>query len=269
MCAEQTTAYRRESPMKKRCLYYKTESDDFFKTDKPLPKIDESYIYIKRGFWHKAITFFLYRIIATPCALFYSRFILRDKFIGKEKLKKYKRQGFFIYSNHTQAIGDAFTPNIFLFPKRVYVVVGKDNLALPIIGKRTSYLGAIPTPDNLRAAINFNQVLSERIKEGAAVVIYPEAHVWPYYTGLRDFSINSLEPPIREGSPVFTAARVYKSRGNGKRPRSLIYIDGPFIPDPSLPKKERRERLGEEVREALKARVCLSDTEYIEYIKED
>ncbi len=253
----------------KKRLFYKTEKDDFFKAEKPLPRVDENYVYIKRGVLHSLAKFTLYRIIATPIAAFYSKFIMRDKFIGKKKLKEYKRCGYFIYSNHTQAIGDAFTPNALLFPKRVYVVVGKDNLALPIIGKGTAYLGAIPTPDNLRAAINFNNAISQRIKERAAVVIYPEAHVWPYYIGLRDFDPSTLEPPVRENAPVFTAARVYKSRGVGKKPRSEIYIDGPFLPNPSLPKKERREALRAEVFEALRARTSLSDCEYIEYIKED
>ncbi len=253
----------------RKTVYYKTEADDFFKASGELPKVDESYKYIKDGFFHKCTAFILYRLIATPVAFFYSKLALRDKYIGKEKLRPFKKQGYFVYSNHTQAIGDAFSPNIMLFPKKVYVIVGKDNLALPVIGKKTAYLGALPLPDNLKASRNFSAAVKRRISEGAAVVVYPEAHVWPYYNGVRDFSDSALELPVREGSPIFTATRVYRARKPGKKPRSEIYIDGPFMPSDALPRKDERTRLKEEIYLTMRARCALSDCEYIKYIKAD
>ncbi len=254
---------------KQEVRYYKSYSDDFFRAEGDLPAVDENYKYIKRGAGHALLRFLYYRVIATPIALFHSKFILHNKYIGKKKLAAYKKQGFLVYSNHTQAIGDAFTPNALLFPKRVYVIVGKDNLALPVIGKRTAYLGALPLPDNLRAMRNFHSAVKERCREGGAIVIYPEAHVWPYYTGIRPFGDESLEFAFTTGAPVFTATRAYRSRGEGKKPRSEIYIDGPFFPAPELTKREARARLAEELMSTMRERAAISDCEYIKYIKEE
>ncbi len=251
----------------KKTVYYKTESDDFFKTKNKLPVIDENYKYIRRGFFASLTRVLLYRIVALPIAVVYSKLILKDKYIGKEKLRPYKKQGYFIYSNHTQAIGDAFSPNTYLFPKPVYVVVKKDNLALPLIGKKTVHLGALPLPDNIKAAKNFAEAVSTRISEGAAIVIYPEAHVWPYYTKIREFSDTSFEFPIKTGAPVFVATRVYKRKTIGKKPRSEVYIDGPYFPDQNLSKREARKKLRDEAYRAMKERAADSDAEYINYLK--
>lgn len=253
---------------KNEIFYYETEKDDFFAQTKNLPKIDEHYKY-KKGFFGKLYEFFLHRIVAPPIAFPYIKLVLREKYYGKKKLKPYRKKGYFLYLNHTQAIADAVSPNIMIFPKKLHIIVNKENLALPGIGQATKYLGAIPLPDNLKAAKNFSDTISHVLNKGAAVAVYPEAHVWPFYTGIRNFGAETLEPPIKNNAPVFTATRVYKSRGNAKKPRHEIYIDGPFFPDTELTKREAREKLKSEIISAMKERAKLSDIEWIKYIKRE
>ena len=253
--------------MKKRdVFYYESEKDDFFSQDKPLPKIDESYKY-KKGFFGRLYEFFLHRIVAPPIAFIYIKLFIKEKYHGKKKLKAYRKRGYFLYINHTQPIADAVSPNIMIFPKKLYIIVNKENLALPGIGKATRYLGAIPLPDNIKAAKNFSDAISAALKRGCAVAVYPEAHVWPFYTGIREFGPETIEPAVKNNAPVFTATRVYKSRGENKKPRHEIYIDGPFFPDAELSKKEAREKLRTEILSAMKERAALSDVDWIRYIK--
>lgn len=254
---------------KEKVFYYKAYSDDFFCEDKPLPEIDGSYVYIKRGFFYKMRSFIAYRLIAAPIAFIYSKLVLRDKFVGKEKLRAYKKKPYFLYGNHTQPIGDAFSPNVLVFPKKLYVIVDKANLALPVIKKATGLLGALPLPDGLAAGRNFHSAIKTRLSEGAAIAVYPEAHVWPYYTGIRPFGEETLDFPVRTDTPVFTITRVYKKRKHSQKPRSVIYVDGPFFPDGELPKRERRKKLRDEVYSAMKERAALSDTEYYKYYMEE
>lgn len=249
-------------------FYYESEKDDFFFQSKPLPRIDESYKY-KKGFFGKLYEFFLHRIVAPPIAFPYIKLFLREKYYGKEKLKPYRKHGYFLYLNHTQPVADAVSPNVMIFPKKLYIIVNKENLALPAIGKATRFLGAIPLPDNLKAAKNFSGTISDVISKGAAVALYPEAHVWPYYTGIRDFDATSIEPAVKNNAPVFTVTRVYKSRGKNKKPRHELYIDGPFFPDTELSKREAREKLKTEILTAMKERAALSDTEWVRYIKKE
>ncbi len=48
-------------------------------------------------------------------------------------------------------------------------------------------LGALPVPDSISEYKKFSKAYKKRISDGHPVVIYPEAHVWPYYTGIRPF----------------------------------------------------------------------------------
>ena len=259
---------RREILKKDSVFYYESEKDDFFSVKKNLPKIDERYKY-KKGLFGRIWEFFLHRIVAPPIAFPYIKLFLREKYFGKEKLRPYKKQGYFIYLNHTQPVADAVSPNVMIFPKKLYIIVNKENLALPGVGKATKYLGAIPLPENLKAAKNFSDAISSALKKGAAIGVYPEAHVWPFYTGIRDFGAETTEPAIKNASPVFTATRVYKQRKPGKKPRQEIYIDGPFFPDTEISKREAREKLKLEIISAMKERASHSDTEWVKYIKKE
>lgn len=254
---------------KQRTVYYKSEKDDFFEIKDSDIKIDGSYKYVNKSVFSKIKAFILYRIVATPLAFLYTRIKFKERYIGKEKLKPYKKTGYFIYANHTQPIGDALSPNVLVFPKKLYVVVNKENLALPVIKKATVSLGALPLPDDLRAARNFSEAISERLDKGCAVAIYPEAHVWPYYTGIRDFDAAALEPAMKNDVPVFTLTRVYKKRRFGKKPRCELYVDGPFFKDPSLPKRQSREDLKTRLYSAMAERAATSDVEFIKYVKTD
>lgn len=249
-------------------LFYKTENDDFFPSDDGQAPIDGSYEYIPRGIM-RPLSFVLYRIIAKPIALLYTKLKFRERYIGREKLRPYRKCGYFMYMNHTQAIADAFTPNTVLYRKRVFVIVNKANLALPGIGRATVLLGALPLPDNLAAARNFNAAIEKRLGEGAAIAVYPEAHVWPYYTEIRDFPDTALEPAVKSGAPVFTATRVYKKRKRGNKPRCEIFIDGPFFRGGSLSRREARAKLWREVYSAMTERAAGSDIRYITYKKEE
>lgn len=253
----------------RKTVYYNDESDELLAPPRELPPVDENYIYIKEGFFRRAAAFIFYRVIMTPIAFLYTRLKFSERYVGREKLRPYRKRGCFIYSNHTQPMGDAFSPNVLLFPKRVYVIVAKANLALPVIGKGTEMLGALPLPDDVRAARNFTAAVKRRIAEGAAIAVYPEAHVWEYYTGIRPFGDGAFELPVMTGAPSFAVTRVYKRRRLGAAPRCELYVDGPFFPDATLSRREARKKLLAEVRGALEARSALSDAEFIKYEKRE
>ena len=250
----------------KRTIYYESEKDDFFKLDEnnELPRIDEDYDYDLRE--KKRIkSFIAYRILATPAAYLYTKLKFRERIIDRSAIKAYRGVGIFIVGNHTQPIADAFTPNIIAFPRKNSIVITKDNFALPVLGRALPYLGGIPLPETPRAARAFTRTVETRIKRGEAVTIYPEAHVWEYYTGIRELDPSAFDLPVRFGAPVFSATRVYRRSAIGVRCK--IYLDGPFIPDQSLPKKEARERLSLAISKIMKERAKESDVEVVRYIR--
>lgn len=258
----------RRKQLPRKTVYYTNEETDEFSSVEITPKrIDENWRYLRRGVGWSVKRFLSYRLLAPPTAYAFCRIKLRWQVKNKRVLKEVqgKKQGYFLYGNHTQQTADAFIPSLAVYPKSVYVIVHANNVSMPVLGRVNAYMGALPLPDTLKAAQNFREAVRTRYEEGNVVMIYPEAHIWPYYTGIRNFSAASFRYPAELNAPCFCMTTVYEKRKRGKRPRAVTYLDGPFYPDPSLPRKERAQALRDAVYETMKARSALGDCEYIRY----
>lgn len=255
---------------KRKVIYYEDELEDEFSVTRLDGKhIDESYVYIHKSAFKRFTHFFWYRIVAAPLAKIYTKVAFGHKIKNQGLLKAYRKRGYFLYGNHTQDIGDALMPNMIDMRVDKYVIVNPDNLSIPLIGHVIASLGALPLPGNLRATKNFNEAIEYRISRGDKIVIYPEAHIWPYYTGIRPFKDASFSYPVKLSAPVFCFTNVYKKRSLTRRPRIVTYIDGPFFPDETLPPRERRRELRNQVYKTMMERAALSDIKIIEYIKKE
>ena len=251
---------------KRETIYYTDELNDEFSTAQITPKkIDGNWKYIRNG----ALCFFWYRIVATPIAFFYTKIKYRHKIVGKEKLKGMRKKGCFIYGNHTQIIGDPLIPTFVCFPKKAHIIVHANNVSMPYLGRVTPYMGGLPLPDDMAATRNFTAAIEKRIEQGRAVFIYPEAHIWPYYTKIRPFGDASFSYPIKCGVPTFCFTNTYQKKGRRKHPQIVTYIDGPFYPDASLPVRQQRKALRDEVYSAMCKRAESSNVEWIEYLPAD
>lgn len=254
----------------RRVIYYSDErNDEFSAAQIDAIKIDENYDYERDREFGKVIRFVLYRLVATPLAFLYTKLVLGHRTEGRALLKPFRKTGYFMYGNHTSNYGDPLMPNMFAFPKNVYFVVHPANVSMPVLGRINRRIGAIPLPDTLGAARNFARCVEARIRENSAVVIYPEAHIWPYYTGIRDFPDTSFGYPVRLNAPVFCFTNTYRRRRLRKTPRIVTYIDGPFYPDETLPRPARIRDLRDRIHAAMCGRAVNSDTEYIKYIKRE
>lgn len=255
---------------REKVIYYEDELNDEFSTAVlERPVIDENYVYCEKPGRRSLSHFFWYRIVAMPLALLYTKLAFGHKIVGASAMRAYRGRGYFMYGNHTQDIGDALMPNMIEKRKDKYIIVNPANLTVPVVGRVIKSLGALPLPDNLKANKNFLSAIERRIEEGAAVVIYPEAHIWPYYTGIRPFADTSFAYPVRLSTPVFSFTNTYQKRLLSKKPRIVTYIDGPFFPDENLPPRERRKKLRDEVYDKMCERASLSTVKVIEYIRKE
>lgn len=258
----------RRKPIK--TVYYTDERSDEFSAPVIQAKvIDETYAYAPAGKWWRVKRFIAYRLIAMPVAFLYCKIGLRSSFRNLRVLREAEGKGCFVYGNHTQQIADAFLPNLALCPRQVYVIVHPDNVSMPVLGRVTPYLGALPLPSNLKAMRNFTAAIGQRVGEGACVMVYPEAHIWPYYTGIRDFPATSMKYPVELNAPSFALTTTYRSRRFSRRPRTVTYLDGPFYPDETLPRRQRAQELRERIHAVMVERSRESDCEYIRYVKKE
>lgn len=251
----------------KTVVYYDELKDEFSSSNITPKKIDENYKYYHKNiFWHFA-RFIIYRCIAMPIGYFLLKFGLKHKIKNRKVIKQTKKSGCFLFANHTQQVGDAFIPTFVSFPKSVYVVVHADNVSLPVIGKAVPLLGALPLPDTLGAMRNFKDAINKHVKNKKCITIYPEAHIWPYYTGIRNFPPTSFRYPVELNVPSYAMTTTYQQTKPNKKPKAITYLDGPFYPNEKLSVKEQIQDLRDRVYNAMLERSKLSNCEYIKYVK--
>ncbi len=251
---------------KRRVIYYKDEQNDEFSLAKITPrKIDGGYVYVNDSLFKRFTRFFWYRIVAMPLAFLYTKLKFAHKIVGASKMKGVG--SYFLYGNHTQDIADALIPNMINKTREKYVIVHPNNVSIPVIGKIAPSLGALPLPDDIRAQKNFSLAIEQRLSEGAAIVVYPEAHIWPYYTKIRPFADTSFHYPVKHGVPVFCFTNTYERRRFTREARIVTYVDGPFYPKKGLSPREQRRALRDEVYGCMCERAKASNYTLIEYVR--
>ena len=248
---------------------YEDELNDEFSKSSIEPRIiDENYKYVHKNPLWNLCSFVLQNILSVPIKILYAKIKFRIKYIGKEKIKPYKNEGYFIYGNHTQPFADTFIPSIPMYPKRNFLIVNPVNISLKGTGTLVEMLGAMPIPSNKSAMKNFLEAIKQKTNKGYAITIYPEAHIWPYYTKIRPFKDVSFKYPVQLEKPAFCITNTYQSYGkNNKKIKIVSYIDGPFYPNKELTLKEQQKELRNKIYNCMDERSKNSNIEHIKYIK--
>ncbi|MBO5879206.1 MAG: hypothetical protein J6Q68_01470 [Clostridia bacterium] len=260
----------KDSRLPIKTVYYTSEENDEFSSARIEARtIGKDYVYINKSLAYRAVRFILHKIIAPPIAFPFVKIFLGQRIKNRRVLRPFRKKGYFIYANHTHPTGDAVMPSTMLFPKSVFTVVHPANVSMPVMGKLTPYLGAIPTPSSIGGLRSFKNAIEKRILEGAAVVIYPEAHIWPYYTGIRHFAATSFSFPVDFDEPCFAMTNTYQKRRFSKKPRVVTYIDGPFYKNSELSRREQPDELRDRIYAVMLERAGESTCEYIRYVKKN
>ena len=247
---------------KQKTYYYHELTDDLVESERQNFSLSDDYQIINQNFANKII-----RISATGLAYLLSYGKLHIKVVGKEKLIPYKDQGYFVFANHTQPVNDAFMPLTILGSQDYYAIASQSNWGIPFIGKFLLPYGGLPVGKTLKQSVNLLKAIETLIKQNKHIVIYPEAHVWPYYTKIRPFPITSMNFPVTFKTPSFTMTTIYQKRRNSKRPKIVVYIDGPFFTNKNLSKKQQQIQLHDKIYQQLKQRAALSNCSLYHYQK--
>lgn len=237
----------------KKIVYYDDPlKDDFAGTKsfkhKPLPK--------NFKFYHKSPLYWffsglVYYIIAIPVFWIVGKVVYGFKIRGKRKFRKtwMGKKGFFVYGNHT-CIGDAFFAPVWLIPpRRTFVLCSNEAVSKAALRPIETMIGALPLPSYNEQRKAFLDAIEAHIKRGHAILIFPEAHIWPYSTRIRPFTEQSFTYPASLGRPVVATCVTYEKRKILRflPPRVVMHVSGVFEPDMSKPLGERTKLLREQV----------------------
>lgn len=266
--------FQKDLPEKDRIFYYDSTEDDPIKTEEQEKtnnkvELEDGYVFISKNPFMKMYDFVLYHGFKL-FARWYAKFYLHMKIENRKVLKKAKGKGYVVYANHTNPFHDAFSPSI-VADRRIYTICSPANLHIPGIGKYLPHIGALPLGKNPEQKKQFNDAVDERLRQKRCLVIYPEAHVWPYYTKIRKFPAGdrSFKYPVRNNLPIFTMTTTYqKSKKKGQaRPDMTVYVDGPFYPDKNKSEDENRAMLADKAYESMVKWSKKSNYEYFQYRK--
>lgn len=237
-----------------RIIYYQDPlKDDFANNDIQTKSIDndKKFRYVHTNIFWRIGSFLVYYCVAIPVLTLISIFVHPVRVKNRQALKFIRRNPVFLYGNHTHW-SDAFMPNIKIsIPKRTHVIANPDVVSIKGIKNLVQMLGAMPIATTVRGTKNFLEAIDYRHKNGSVILIYPEAHIWPFYTDIRPFTDTSFFYPVKLDAPVVAFVKTYKKRRfdqrNLRQPIGEITISQPFYPDISLPRKAAQAKLRDEV----------------------
>lgn len=220
----------------------------------------------------RGAAFLLYYFIALPLAWTYIRLVNGTKIVNRKAIRQIKG-AFFLYGNHTHW-SDSFLPHVVAAPKRTYVVANPDAVSIKGLKNIVLMLGAIPVPARIGCLRQFLDALEIRCGQGACVTIYPEAHIWPYFTGIRQFPDASFKYPAKFSMPVVAMVTTYRKRKGAlrfiKTPARTVVLSDPIYAKAGMTMHEAQAYFHEAVYEFMKAHAGIPDNyESIRYIKND
>ncbi len=256
----------------KKTIYYRDElNDDFAGNGINTKRVEADFPFRREGLLWRACAFVAYYFIALPLVWLAAKVYLGLKIKNRRALKTIGKQGFFLYGNHTRDL-DAFVPALIAFPRRAVIITHPDAVSIPGLRLFVQMLGALPLPSDFSGMMNFLSALFAFVKDGRCVTVYPEAHVWPFYTGIRPFRADSFCYPVRSASPVVAMVTTYRKRKGlfalCKKPAMTVTLSEPFYPDRSKGVRAAGEELRDKAyRFMLDHAQNDENVEYIHYEK--
>ncbi|RMC26008.1 MULTISPECIES: 1-acyl-sn-glycerol-3-phosphate acyltransferase [unclassified Lactobacillus] len=252
--------------MGKKKFRYHYLSDDVVTTHTQNYHLPDTYSIFPTSLGSK-IWSAIIRPTASIISLIYTKLIMDIRIAGANKLHTVAQQGYFIYGNHTQPFGDVILP-LSIIPARKYYAIGSQaNWGIPILGKLVLPYFGLPVGQTVKQTANLIHAVKYIIHKNKVVVIYPEAHVWPYYTKIRPFPSTSMHFPIMLNAPSFVMTTTYSKPKHGMRPQITVYLDGPYYSDLHLSQKMAQQKLHDQIYLTMKKRAAQSNYEYYTYEK--
>lgn len=254
---------------KDRVIYYSDEkNDDFSGLDIKVRPLGKGYTYIRRDWLFKAFEFVFYYFVMIPVVYMLQKVHSHQSFVNRKAFRKTKKDGCFIVSNHTQVQNDTYIGPLGTFPKKCFIISNPHVLSVRGMRLGMQAYGVIPLGSNYDEKKEFLRCVETRMNKGNAIIVYPEAHVWPFYTKIRSFDEQAFLYLSKLKKPMYVMTNCYKKRRFFKVPKIVTFVDGPFYADENLGKREAAKHLRDIAYETMLKRTEEHSTyEYIKYVK--
>ena len=206
-----------------------SSSDDDFGTTSRLVRprvVDETYPYHHRNPWWRLVSAILYYVVAPLVACY---IIAYYGIRIRNRAEVRRLHGCYMYGTHSHWV-DFALPYLMAFPRRAYLTGGPTGFSIPGVKHLVAMMGGVPLNTTEAGKAKFRQFLTDAIAAGQVVAMLPEGHLWPYFTGVRDYPSYAFTYPVRDSNPVLGYAVTYRQRRWLKfRPPCLTVTISPAI----------------------------------------
>ncbi len=223
-------------------------------------EIDENYNFVNKNIFFRFWGRFFRRIVI----MFMGPWLKKRyklQIYGKENIKLVKRKGVIVTVNHVHNFDNLLIGTKLLHHRKCYFITLKENVNMPFIGFLLRSLGGIPIPDSTKAIPYFDNCITELMKKKKAVIICPEASLWPYYRDIRPFKKGAFRFAVKNNVPVLPVVISFRrklkkhSAKKGKekyRYYFTVIVGKPTYQNPELEARKQVIDLTERVHEFYK-----------------
>ncbi len=255
----------------KRVFEVESDLEDFVHSAHQDYQISDDHIWYRENTpLHNAVynvIYFIFYIVSWVYAYLW----LGVRFKNRRVLRDFVDEPYFVYGNHTQPFGDIAMTVLLNYPHKISAVMSPANMGIPVIGWILKNMNFLPVPKTDKQRAQYKDAMTRLVtNDGVSFIIYPEAHVWPYYTKIRDFTDTSMRYPVRYGTASFTSTVTYQRRVFGSKPKITVYVDGPFYPrDIRGDESAQKADLCKTIRKVMIERAKASTYSYVRYEEKD
>lgn len=205
-------------------------------------EIDENYNFINKNIFFRIWS----RLLRRVGIIFLGPWIKRRyrlKIVGKENIKLVRRKGVMVTVNHVHNFDNVLVGSRLLRHRKCYFITLKDNINMPFLGFMLRSLGGIPIPTNRHAMPMFENTIDELLKKKKAIIICPEASLWPYYRGIRPFKKGAFRFAARNDVPVLPVVISFRRKLRKKQAKRgkikykyyfTVFVGKPLYADENL-----------------------------------
>ena len=254
----------------KQVIEYTNEfNDDYAETNINRKPLGDDFKYVNKNIFFRFTGWFVTFCLMIPILWIGGKIHLGFRIKNRKVLRKVKGTGYFLYSNHV-AMLDPVMHCIVNWPRKSYIIAGQDAFSIKGIKTLVKMLGAVPLPDTPEQRASFYECIKYRVvDQKAAMIVYPEAHIWKYFNGIRTLRPATFRFPCRLNTPIVIATTTWRKRHwPWKRPRMIINLHDPIYPDPSLDERDNAAMVTAKAQEIMESYASSPDNyEYIRYQK--
>lgn len=208
-------------------------------------EITEDYRFVNKNILFRLWSRLLRRIgilIVGP----YIKYRYKLKIVGKKNIKKVRKQGCMVTINHVHNFDNLLVGTKLLHHRKCYFITLKDNINMPFVGFLLRSLGGLPIPTSTKAMPAFEKSVNELLQKKKAILICPEASLWPYYRGVRPFKRGAFRFAIKNDVPILPVVISFRRRLKKNKKYKYYFtvqVGQPLYADSSL--KNKNERISE------------------------